>query len=121
MAPGLCTRTARGPCARRPLGPGIRLRCRSDGDRLRVRPLPRVGGGVGSGEADSEGVLLSAARRPASGVPMSLSGHRSPRLSLSTARPMAWPVGFVILTALLVWVGRAVIPAGKVCPDYICY
>jgi hypothetical protein len=41
--------------------------------------------------------------------------------SSSSARPLAWVLGFALLTALLVRGGRAVIPAGKVCHDYICY
>jgi hypothetical protein len=38
-----------------------------------------------------------------------------------TARPLAWVLGFALVTALLVRGGLALIPAGKVCHDYICY
>ena len=39
----------------------------------------------------------------------------------SQIRPLAWVIGLALATSLLVWVGRAVIPAGTACPDYICY
>ena len=41
--------------------------------------------------------------------------------SLLPSSVLAWVVGFAVLTTLLVWAGRAVIPPGKACPDYICY
>jgi hypothetical protein len=48
--------------------------------------------------------------------------HTVQRLrSLPTVGLLTWLVGLALLTSLLVWAGRTVIPAGKACPDYICY
>jgi hypothetical protein len=44
-----------------------------------------------------------------------------PLRSLPVARPLAWLLGFALVTSLLVWVVRAAFPAAKICPDYICY
>jgi Glycosyltransferase family 87 len=43
------------------------------------------------------------------------------RRFLSPPAPLAWVIGFALVTTLLVWTGRVLIPAGKACPDYICY
>ncbi len=39
----------------------------------------------------------------------------------SLFRPLAWLGGLALATSLLVWLGHALIPPGKACPDYICY
>jgi hypothetical protein len=35
--------------------------------------------------------------------------------------PLAWAVGFILVTALLVWAGRTVNVPENICPDFICY
>jgi hypothetical protein len=39
----------------------------------------------------------------------------------TSARPLAWLLGFALVTAFLVRGGLALIPASNVCHDYICY
>jgi hypothetical protein len=43
------------------------------------------------------------------------------RRSWVAFRMLALLAGLAVSTALLVWAGRRIIPAGLACPDYICY